>query len=284
MVQTEAPKFNLTADSGIAEKKYPGVSIVDILIFYDGEDITKGGSPLLLSRLSEQRSDSTGRLILPETKAPGVDAFKKIYEASPRPTLSIHIGSDISNGTVNSANAASTYFPEGRVVVFDTETVSAAGAFFIEKALESTNRSPQEVAEDLERMKDRVVLFGSLDTMDYLAHGGRAKEAVLAGLSSIGMDKLGIRVEGNKIKFDHAAPDRYGFLGSLNRIAKRVKNLGDIEKIVIAHADAADDAERMANLLYKNRPERIAIEDLGPVMISHAGPKALAIAVLTAER
>jgi fatty acid-binding protein DegV len=60
-----------------------------------------------------------------------------------------------------------------------------------------------------------------------------------------------------------------------------VKNIKDIEDIAIIYSTTPGEAKEMANGIAGFPREKIYVEQLGPVVATHAGPGVLGIAIRT---
>jgi fatty acid kinase fatty acid binding subunit len=212
---------------------------------------------------------------LPTTSQPTPADFAAAYDdlAGYERVFSLHIPRKLS-GTWQSASAAAER-TGGKVRVVDTETASAGIALLglaIQRRLEH-GTSDEEVDELIERFKRDTNLIFTLDTLEFLAKGGRIGRAQgMAGqllhikpiLTLEDGEVLPLkRVRGNRRAFHEFET---AFLGSsADEQALRVG---------IAHADAPARMEALEKLVAAQRP-RATIElatTLGPVLGTHAGP------------
>jgi DegV family protein with EDD domain len=186
---------------------------------------------------------------------------------------SLHIAGTLS-GTVESARAASQEFGD-RIRVVDTETASAAVAMLglsIQRRLERGTRD-EEVEAVVERHRRDAQLIFTLDTLDYLARGGRiGRAAAWAGqllkvkpiLTIRGGEVVPLkRVRGNRRAFEE-------FIAAFEAASTDGPNL----RVAIAQADAPDRADALRELVRRTRPQaRLElVTSLGPVVGTHAGP------------
>ena len=120
---------------------------------------------------------------LPKTSQPPVGEFVSIYERllaeDPAATIiSLHISGKVS-GTVESARQAATMFPQADIRVMDTHTVSLGQTLMaLEAARMAKERySAEAIMAKMEIMRDRMQVLFALNTLDYLAKGGRIGKA-----------------------------------------------------------------------------------------------------------
>src|SRR5438874_8900044 len=115
----------------------------------------------------------------PTTSQPTPGDFHAVYEelSGYERVYSLHIAGALS-GTVESARAAASELGD-RVRVVDTETASAAVAMLglaIQRRLERGPTVAEVEALGRRHRRDSPVIF-TLDTLDYLARGGRIGRA-----------------------------------------------------------------------------------------------------------
>ena len=212
---------------------------------------------------------------LPTTSQPTPGDFLAVYEelAGYERVLSLHISGKLS-GTVGSARTAAEEAGQ-RVRVIDTDTASVAIsmlALAIQRRLER-GTTDEEVDELVARyQRDERLLF-TVDTLEYLAKGGRiGKAAAMAGqllhikpiLTIRAGEVLPVkRVRGNAKAFAAFVEEFRG--GSTDAPGLRVG---------IAHADAPERADALAEMVRRERPsaEIELVTMLGPVVGTHAGP------------
>ncbi|MEK6275594.1 MAG: DegV family protein [Actinomycetota bacterium] len=212
---------------------------------------------------------------LPSTSQPTPSDFAAVYDelAEYERVLSLQLSSKLS-GTFASATRAALE-TDGRVRVFDTGTASAGIAMLalaVQRRLEQ-GTTDEEVDELLARFSRDSGLIFTLDTLEYLARGGRiGRAAGWAGqllhikpiLTLADGEVLPLkRVRGNRKaiqEFVHALQ-----AGSRDELGLRVG---------IAHADAPERMAALKKLVRDVRPqaEIEVATTLGPVLGTHAGP------------
>jgi len=162
-----------------------------------------------------------------------------------------------------------------RVRVVDTKTASVAIAMLglaIQRRLDAGTDA--EAIDDLvERYRGGARLIFTLDTLEYLARGGRiGRAAAWAGgllhvkpILSIedGEVRPVKRVRGNRKAFEEFVTAFES--GSSDTVALRVG---------IAHADAPARADALKEMVRRTRPKAQIelVTSLGPVVGTHAGP------------
>jgi len=260
-----------TADFPEAQQRYPNWRIVPLYVRFGTEsfrDYVELGPDDFYARLR-------GSPVMPTTSQPTPADFHAVYEelADYERVYSLHIAGTLS-GTVESARAASREFGD-RIRVVDTETASAAVAMLglsIQRRLEQ-GTTDEEVEAVVERHRRDAQLIFTLDTLDYLARGGRiGRASAWAGqllkvkpiLTIRGGEVVPLkRVRGNRRAFEE-------FIAAFEAGSSDGTNL----RVAIAHAEAPDRADALRELVRRTRPQAQLelVTSLGPVVGTHAGP------------
>jgi DegV family protein with EDD domain len=260
-----------TADFPEAQQRYPNWRIVPLYVRFGTEsfrDYVELGPDDFYARLR-------GSPVMPTTSQPTPADFHAVYEelAEYERVYSLHIAGTLS-GTVESARAASREFGD-RIRVVDTETASAAVAMLglsIQRQLEQ-GTTDEEVEAVVERHTRDAQLIFTLDTLDYLARGGRiGRASAWAGQLLKVKPILTIRsgevvplkrVRGNRRAFEE-------FIAAFEAGSTDGPNL----RVAIAHAEAPDRADALKELVRRTRPQAQLelVTSLGPVVGTHAGP------------
>jgi DegV family protein with EDD domain len=216
---------------------------------------------------------------LPTTSQPTPGDFLEVYRGLEEyeRILSLHIPETLS-GTVESARMAGEELGGGKVRAIDSGTVSAGLALLALGVQERLERgtTDEEVDAYVERFRRESRIVFTVDTLEYLAKGGRiGKAAAMAGtllnIKPILAIEAGEVVPLKRVRGAHKA-----FLelvevfeqGSVDRRSLRVG---------IADADAPDRRDAIGELVHRTRPRaRAEVETtLGAVVGTHAGPGAV---------
>ncbi len=137
----------------------------------DGVDISKAQ---FLQRLTASK-------VFPTTSQPPAGDFLEIYQrlrAAGHEVLTVVLSNKLS-GTWLSAHTAKQQLEDDHVAVFDTLNVAAGEAILLLEAarMAQAGKSIPEIVQRLEAMRDHVHLYFVLDTLEYLAKGGRVGNA-----------------------------------------------------------------------------------------------------------
>ena len=260
-----------TADFPEAPGRFPNWRIVPLYVrfgdesFRDYVDLTPAD---FYTRLR-------GSPVMPTTSQPTPGDFQAVYEGlgGYERVYSLHIAGTLS-GTVESARTAAAEFGD-RIRVIDTETASAAVAMLglaIQRRLER-GTTDEEVEELVRRHRNDSQLIFTLDTLDYLARGGRiGRAAAWAGGLMRVKPILTIRA-GEVVPLKRVRGNQRAFHEFITAFESGSED-GPGLRVAIADADAPDRSEALKELVQRTRPQAQLefVTTLGPVIGTHAGP------------
>lgn len=202
----------------------------------------------------------------------------------------ISLSSNLS-GTFNSANIAKNNlieeYPDAKIYLVDSLSVSVGQGFLVEKACDMRNNglNAEEIVNWLEENKRKVVHSILIDDLNHLKRGGRISSttATIGGLLNIKptlyIDDDGKLVQGEKIKGKKKA---LRFL--VNEVKERAINTEN-ETLYICHGDCLEEAETLKNMILEEvKFKNIVINYIGNVVGAHAGPGVLAALFLGENR
>ena len=209
------------------------------------------------------------------------EAFEEAVEAGDT-VVAVIISSGLS-GTYQSATIAASEFP-GRVFVVDSRNVTISAGVLVEYAfrLLEQGMDAESIAAELTAARGRVRLMAVVDTLEYLQKGGRVSKAVaiaggllsikpIIGINDEGKIDVVAKVRGNKqanaamnkraleMDIDFSMPVLLGYTGTSDALLN--KYIQESEAFLEGHA--------------------YGISVVGPVVGTHAGPNAVAIAFFT---
>ncbi|GAE36526.1 DegV family protein [Halalkalibacter akibai] len=258
-----------------------GIEIIPLSIsvkgktYLDGVDITKKEFVNLLTSSEE----------LPKSSQPSVGYFEQTYRrllAEPGVThvISIHLTEGMS-GTVNSAQTGADLVGD-QVTVINSKFISHAMSFQVIEAAEMAEKghSVEEIVTRLQEIQANTSLYLMVDTLEYLAKGGR-----------IGRGKA---LLGSLLKIKPIASLADGVYTPVNKVRTHLQMIEYFKKQFLEETDglkvkaigiAQVEAEVLANKLkdaiqqVKNIP--VTITETSPVISTHTGPGAVALMYYT---
>lgn len=229
----------------------------------------------------------------PTTSALNEAVYEEYFEpilASGKDLLFLAFSSQLSM-TINAIRAARETllqkYPERKFIVVDTLSISGPQTLLVLKAHEMYRACQpiEAVAQWVEDNKLRAQAFFTVDDLQYLQRGGRIS-ATAAALGSL-LDLKPILTETREGKLAAAGKVRGRKKAMSFLIDKAVECVADPTESIglVLHADAPADAEKLANQLREKLPAMtIRIENVGPVIGTHAGPGTLAFCFIGKER
>ena len=228
------------------------------------------------------------RPAIPTTAQPSSGIFAELYRKiaeKEKDILSIHISSGLS-GTINAArDGGEQVKPEANVSYWDTLTLSGGERFQVMAAAWASraNWALHSIQERLEKIREKTEVIYTLDTLEYLARGGRIGrvKAIAGALLNL---KPVIRVDSDG-KYTTVSSGRT--IGkSINTITEYLHNKYAHTPVwaTVLHGRFAEKAELMANEL-KTKLNTVKLETIriSPVLGVHTGPGIVGVAVLPME-
>ena len=205
--------------------------------------------------------------------------------------LFIAFSSQLSNTIQNIYEARKELlekYPERKFLVVDTMSISAPQTLIILKAHEMyrDGKSMEEIAEWVENNKLRAHAILTVDDLKYLKRGGRISGTAAALGTMLDLRPVLVLGKNGKIMPSEKVQGRKKALRTLaERTAEIIENPEEQEAVVI-HADAIEDAERLADLIRQKVPniKGVKIFPVGPVIGTHCGPGTVASCFFGKER
>ena len=228
------------------------------------------------------------RPAIPSTALPSSGVFSEIYQKvadTSKNILSIHVSSGLS-GTINSARVGAEHIKDVVVNVFDSMTLSGGERFQVLVAARAAKAgwNLKSILERLEKIRENTEVVYTLETLEYLARGGRIGR-VQALMGSVLKIKPIIRVDHKDGKYTTVAKGRT-ITQNLGTIVDHIADMyGSIPLwATVLHGRFAESAE----MLSKSMNERLNIKKMeilriSPVLGVHTGPGIVGTAVMPME-
>jgi fatty acid kinase fatty acid binding subunit len=275
MTRTFAVVTDSTADLPQEWRERYGIEVVPLKVLF-GKDTFRDGVDVTNEQFFQRLAASTA---LPTTSAPSPGEFAEVYRRLAKDhdgCISIHIGAQLS-ATAEAARIGAQAVEGFKVDVIDSQTVSMPVAFLCRVAAESETLEAASAAVAQRVPKTRVLAL--LDTLRYLEMGGRLSRAQAMIGTMLDLKPL-LLVADAEIKPVDRVRTRSR---AITRMVEYFKGDLPVEYMAVMHAQAADEAERIAAALRQDFPEReVTVGQIGCVLGTHTGPKALGIVYLKA--
>jgi DegV family protein with EDD domain len=219
----------------------------------------------------------------PTTAHPTPEGFLTTYEQAVRrgadEIVVVTLSSELS-GAFEAASQAGT-MSDHPVHVFDSRSTTMGLGWQVIAAARAREEGADATAilQAADQTRQRVALYVSLDTMEYLHKGGRIGGATKFIGSLLDIKPL-VYVDQESGKVEAAGRVRTRKRG-LRTLYDRFFEELDTEKtmhIAVMHGDAPKDAERIAKRIEREyAPSELLIDITGPVLGVHTGPGAIAL-------
>jgi DegV family protein with EDD domain len=261
-----------TADFPEAPHRFPGWRVVPLYVRFGEEsyrDYVELGPGDFYAKLRTATD-------LPTTSQPTPADFLSTYEqlADYERIYSIHISGKLS-GTIESARTAAAEADGDRIRIVDSDTASAAIAMVglaVQRRLER-GTTDEEIDELVARFRRENALLFTVDTLEFLARGGRIGRARAFAGQVLNVKPILTIQDGEVVPLKRVRGNQKAFMEFV-RAFREDSPEGPGLRVGIAHADAPERAEALAEMVRRERPEA-EIElttTLGAVIGTHAGP------------
>jgi len=225
------------------------------------------------------------RPAIPTTSLPSEGVFSSIFNKlteTSKQILSLHISSGLS-GTYNSAKNGGQQIKNAEVTVVDTMTLSGGERFQVLAAAWAARAgwSIQSILERLTQIRASTEVIYTLETLEYLARGGRiGRVQALAG--SLLKIKPVIRVDHKDGKYSTVGKNRT-IQQSLTEITDHIVEMyGSIPVwATILHGRLSDSADSLSRMFQDQlNIKKLEVLRISPVLGVHTGPGIVGAAVL----
>jgi len=260
-----------TADFPEAQERFPNWRMVPLYVRFGDQsyrDYVELGPEAFYARLRTAAE-------LPTTSQPTPGDFLAAYEqlAGYDRVYSLHISAKLS-GTFESARTAAAELGD-RVRMVDTETASAAITMLglaIQRRLER-GTTDEEVAALVDRYKDDHRLLFTVDTLEFLAKGGRIGRAAKFAGQMLHIKPILTIDDGEVLPLKRVRGNQKAMQEFVSQFTDGSTDEPGL-RVGIAHAYAPERAEALVKMVRDVRPhaEIETVTTLGAVVGTHAGP------------
>ena len=218
---------------------------------------------------------------LPKTSAPEPPLYFPIFKEAQEKGESVIVVAPTgkASGTVRSAQTAALEFPMLDVRVVDTLTISCnlASLVLVADDMAKAGESADAIVAKLNDMIPRGRIYFLVDTLEYLAKGGRIGGAkrLLAELLEI---KPILQVKNGQVESFEQQRTRKRALVRLVEIVAEQCPGGESAHLCVIQAEAESEAQSLAaELMSRVSVPQIPIYELPPAIVVHAGPRAMGV-------
>ena len=256
------------------------IEVIPTIIMFEGKEYRAGvdisGDEFYgLLRNSEQ---------MPSTSQITYTIYKEIFEkyVNEGKKVLYMVGSSAASGTYQSATLAKNDI-DGEIHIFDTYQLSMGGGILVSEAgkMVEEGHDIEYIINKLEEFKEKVDVYFSVDSLDYLQKGGRISgtKAAIRTLLNI---KPVLKIEDGLVK------QKTQVRGSKNIVPALIQQLksevGDDFSNKEIYVGYGDDISKCDKFVKKIReelsPKNVHTLQIGSCVACHSGPSVLGIACL----
>lgn len=229
--------------------------------------------------------EETGKI--PKTSQPSPHQFKEFYRKIALPgetVLSIHVTSKLS-GTFDSAvTAARELKDELRIIPFDSACGSVGMAFMCRAArqMDRAGKSLEQIVQYLERVRQRIYIILTLETLDYARMSGRVGTLSAALASILNVKPIAVLRSGELNMTEKVRTRK----ASIERLIALAKQEFRDEPVFLAAVQARDPAAGRS--LLEKAVQQFNVRDsvlaeLSISLATHFGPGTVGLVLYPAE-
>lgn len=268
--------------SDMSPAEHPALRVLPLSVTF-GTDVYMDGVDIDHQRFYEMLVE---RDELPKTGQVNPYAFSQaiteVREAGDEAVI-ITVGAKLS-GTNQSARTALAEAPGGDVYVVDSNNVTLGERVLVEYALRLVDegQGAAQVAAAVEAVRDRVVVIGLLETLEYLVRGGRLSAAAGAVGMLLNVKPVVAAEDGLIVQLGKARGSKNG----RNLLNQKVEKAGGIDfsmPLALGYTGLSDAVlkkyiEDSAALWAGHAESELPIHTIGATIGTHVGPGAVAVA------
>ena len=219
--------------------------------------------------------------VLPKTAAPEPSLYVPIFKQAQEKGESVIVVAPTgkASGTVRSVETAAQDFAGVDIHVVDTQTISCnlGSLVLLADDMAKAGESASEIVAKLNYMIPRGRLYFLVDTLEYLAKGGRIGGAkrLLAELLEI---KPILQVKNGQVESFEQQRTKKRALARLVEVVAEQCPGGDSAHLCVIQVEAENEAQALvAELQSRVSVSQIPIYELPPAIVVHAGPRAMGV-------
>lgn len=268
--------------SDMSPAEHPALRVLPLSVTF-GTDVYMDGVDIDHQRFYEMLVE---RDELPKTGQVNPYSFSQaIVEAREAgdEAVIITVGAKLS-GTNQSARTALAEAPGGDVYVVDSNNVTLGERVLVEYALRLVDegQGAAQIAAAVEAVRDRVVVIGLLETLEYLVRGGRLSAAAGAVGTLLNVKPVVAAEDGLIVQLGKARGSKNG----RNLLNQKVEKAGGIDfsmPLALGYTGLSDAVLKKyiedSTALWAGHTEgELPVHTIGATIGTHVGPGAVAVA------
>jgi len=259
-----------------------GITVVPLTVFF--------GQEAFLDRVTITTDEFYRRLIegnvWPTTTQPPPQDFANVYNQLAEETneiLVITLSSKLSGTYQSALSGRDLVEKECRIEVIDSQTVVMGLGLVVIAAAKKAQQgaSLDELVDFVRRALPRSHFVAYFDTLKYLAKGGRIGRAQSLLGSMLSIKPILTIKEGEMAPVTRLRSQAAG----MEYLYNFATSFPNVELAAVEHTTLPDEADKLVERLSQSIPrEKIYRSTVSPVIGVYAGPNAIAVTVLEAEK
>lgn len=286
--------FYITTDSNsdLPQEYIETLKTVIIPQYYSFADVVYGDE-LNMAPAEFYTRMKNGELPQSQANNPAVieEKFRAILEQG-ADIIHIAFSSALSssyNNVCMVANELREQYPEAKITVVDTLTVSLGESIMVIRAneLKEQGASYEEIVEAMEEMKSHINAQFTVDDLFHLQRGGRVSKtnAVVGTVLSL-KPSMFVNADGALTASGTVRGRKKSIQGMIDRMKETLDDTTDYTLPVgIVHANCLEDARTLAEKVKaETEYTKVIINDISPSIGTHTGPGAMGLLYYGAKR
>jgi DegV family protein with EDD domain len=220
---------------------------------------------------------------LPTTSQPSAGEFHQVFADladAGHDILTLTISSKLS-GTWNSAMAAKEMLPGANISVVDSLSTSVGLELMVQEAVSMAQNGAdsQTIVSQMEAIRDKLRIFFVVDTLEYLAKGGRIGNAKAFLGTVLKVKPILVLEEGAIEPLEQVRSKRKAVARMLDLVEDCVGDHAPQAKVAVTHALVPEEAQTLSQeLVDRLGTTQPIVAELGPVIGAHTGPGVVGVA------
>lgn len=222
---------------------------------------------------------------LPKTSCPSPERFMDFYEGE-EDILILTLTSKLSATYSTAVLAKEMYLSEvgkKNIQVIDTESGSVGAGLMVIKAAEliKEGKTMEEIVSAIEKMKEDIVLFGTLETLENAIKGGRVNPLAGKIINALNF-KVIIHVTDGLVKpIDKARGENQSIKKVIEKVFENPLDNYEDKILAIGHSNCKEKAQKVRELIeQKYKFKDVVISEIGSVMGTYTSKGAILVSVL----
>ena len=268
-----------TCDIPEAWRKKYEITVLPLTIVFGDEQLLDGvdiSAQAFYERLVTDKHHPTTSQSSPKDFT---DIFEKVKGAGADEILCITISSAMSGTMASAVQAGKGFSIPVRVMDSRNNSMGLGWQVIAAAGAREAGGGMEEMIAAAEKVREKMVFYISLDTIEYLSKGGRIGDAVKWADSVLQIKPM-ITVKADTGTVGMGMPARSHKMGLKNLYKTFFKHLGTDKPthIAVMHNNALADAEEMAaRIMGEFEPTELFIQIVSPILGVHTGPGPVAL-------